>query len=92
MKNSKRITSRVMALIGCALLLFTIFAVPVGAAETTNGTSATFDKYLVMKDEANVPNVTFEYTIETIASDDGDDILIREVRDASGAVTNPRVY
>lgn len=92
MKNSKRITSRVMALIGCALLLFTIFAVPVGAATTVVGTSTNFNKYLVMKEEANVPNVTFEYTIETIASDDGDDILVHEVRNASGAVEYPRVY
>lgn len=90
MKKTKRITSKVMALMGAILLLFTIVALPVSAAETTNGTDATFHKYLVMKDEANVPNVTFEYTIEAISGNS--EILIAETRDASGAILTPRVY
>lgn len=42
-------------------------AVPVCAADNSytgvNGGSATFDKYLVMDQEANVPNASFTYTI-----------------------------
>lgn len=38
--------------------------VPVSAATTpVAGTTTTFDKYLVMKRNANVPNATFSYTI-----------------------------
>ena len=43
-------------------------AVPVCAADNNypgvKGGSTTFDKYLVMDQEANVPNASFTYTIE----------------------------
>ena len=44
-------------------------AMPLGASAAdkytaVNGTTTTFDKYLVMDEGANVPNVSFEYTVE----------------------------
>ena len=61
---------------------FTIAAVSAGlllgsgltmvkAADTVTGTSSqlTFNKYLVMKSQANVPNATFDFTIAPIDSD-----------------------
>ena len=45
-------------------------AVPAFAATTpVAGTTTTFDKYLVMKKNANVPNATFSYTV-SIPTDD----------------------
>lgn len=45
-------------------------AVPAFAATTpVAGTTTTFDKYLVMKKNANVPNATFDYTV-SIPTDD----------------------
>ena len=45
--------------------------VPVSAATTpVAGTTTTFDKYLVMKRNANVPNATFSYTISVPTDDE----------------------
>lgn len=52
--------------ISVALLAGTIMssAVPTHAATTpVSGTTTTFDKYLVMKKNANVPNATFSYKV-----------------------------
>ena len=41
-------------------------AMPIGV----NGTTTTFDKYLVMKKNANVPNATFSYTVSIPTNDE----------------------
>lgn len=59
--------------ISAALLAGAIMssAVPAHAATTpVSGTTTTFDKYLVMKKNANVPNATFSYKVSI--PDDGD--------------------
>lgn len=66
MKN-KRIAA-VVASLGLAAMAYT--AVPVNAGAAANytpitGGTYTFDKYLVMKNEATVPNVSFDFQVES---------------------------
>lgn len=57
--------TRLWALAATLLLLISLLALPVSAAApTATDGKITFNKYLVMDKEANVPNVTFEFTIE----------------------------
>lgn len=61
--------------ISAALLAGTIMfsAVPTHAATVpVSGTTTTFDKYLVMKKNANVPNATFSYKVSIPDDDDVD--------------------
>lgn len=65
--KGKRFAAGVASL---AMIASMAVAVPMGAsAEGTNnytavkGTTTSFDKYLVMDEGANVPNVSFEYTV-----------------------------
>lgn len=56
--------TRLWALAATLLLLISLLALPVSAvAPTATDGKITFNKYLVMDKEANVPNVTFEFTI-----------------------------
>lgn len=59
--------TRLWALAATLLLLVSLLALPVSAANTnvapTSNLTTTFDKYLVMDANANVPNVTFNFTI-----------------------------
>lgn len=58
------------AVIAATMMAVSGAAVPAFAATTpVAGTSTTFDKYLVMKKNANVPNATFSYTV-SIPTDD----------------------
>lgn len=66
MKN-KRIAA-VVASLGLAAMAYT--AVPVNAGAAANytpitGGTYTFDKYLVMKNDATVPNVSFDFQVES---------------------------
>lgn len=58
--------TRLWALAATLLLLVSLLALPVSAANTapTTNLQTTFDKYLVMNANANVPNVEFEFTID----------------------------
>ena len=60
----KRWMSLAMALLLMAVMLTT--AVPAYAANVapTENLNTTFDKYLVMEEDANVPNATFNFTIK----------------------------
>ena len=57
--------TRLWALAATLLLLISLLAMPVSAANSapTENLTTTFDKYLVMDANANVPNVTFNFTI-----------------------------
>lgn len=57
--------TRLWALAATLLLLISLLALPVSAANTapTDNLTKTFNKYLVMDANANVPNVTFTFTI-----------------------------
>lgn len=59
--------TRLWALAATLLLLVSLLALPVSAANTnvapTSNLTTTFDKYLVMDANANVPNVEFEFEI-----------------------------
>lgn len=70
MKTNVKMTKfvrRVMTIAAAMLMVFTVFAaaVPAQAVENTPaaGGTTTFNKYLVMPKDANVPNVTFTFTI-----------------------------
>lgn len=61
---------RTAALIAAVAATPVVTMVPAYAATTpATGTTTTFDKYLVMKKNANVPNATFSYTV-SIPTDD----------------------
>ena len=67
-RNIRSITTA--ALIAAMGIAPAVSAVPTYAAATpVTETKTTFDKYLVMKRNANVPNATFSYTV-SIPSDD----------------------
>lgn len=93
-KSVKQFACKALAMVGVLAIVGATGITPVMAAETVNGTSATFNKYLVMKEQANVPEVTFEFDIEAISlpEERNDDTLVAETRDANGAVATPRVY
>lgn len=59
--------TRLWALAATLLLLISLLAMPVSAANTnvapTSNLTTTFDKYLVMDANANVPNAEFEFEI-----------------------------
>ena len=46
------------------------------AQGTVQGTTATFDKYLVMEKNANVPNATFDFTVSTPTEDEMNSVAI----------------
>lgn len=94
LKSIKNLVCKTLAVAGVFAIVGTASVMPAMAAKTVNGTSTTFDKYLVMKEQANVPEVTFEFDIEAISlpEDVGGDTLVAETRDANGAVLTPRVY
>lgn len=93
-KSVKQFACKALAMVGVLAIVGATGITPVMAAETVNGTSATFNKYLVMKEQANVPEVTFEFDIEAISlpEERNDDTLVAETRDADGAILTPRVY
>lgn len=75
-QRRRKIMKRRKLAISVALLAGTIMssAVPAHAVTTpVSGTKTTFDKYLVMKKNANVPNATFSYTVSIPTDDDMDD-------------------
>ena len=64
MKKST-LKTRLWALAATLLLLVSLLALPVSAANTpVNGGTFDFNKYLVMDANANVPNAEFEFTID----------------------------
>lgn len=55
-----------LAVLASCAVLASMFPVTANAANTytaVNGSTTAFDKYLVMDENANVPNVSFEYTV-----------------------------
>lgn len=66
-KQRRKLLSRVMAMAAAIMLtaVSTGTAMPVQAANIapTDNLTTTFNKYLVMDENANVPNATFEFTI-----------------------------
>lgn len=70
-KEKKRFYGlKTAAVVAAAVMTAAGTAAPAFAATTpVAGTSTTFDKYLVMKKNANVPNATFSYTV-SIPTDD----------------------
>lgn len=66
MKRTKRFAAGAAAL---AIIASTAAAMPISASAYTavNGGEVSFDKYLVMKNTATVPNVSFGLTVEPIA-------------------------
>ena len=57
---------KVIGVTAMSALMVASMALPAGAVPTytaINGTTTTLDKYLVMKNEAEVPNATFTFTI-----------------------------
>ena len=64
--------TRLWALAATLLLLVSLLALPVSAANVapTANLKTTFDKYLVMNANANVPNAEFEFTITAGAAVD----------------------
>lgn len=69
MKN-KRIAA-VVASLGLAAMAYTAVPVNAGAEdyETINGGTISFEKYLVMENDAIVPNVSFEFSVAPITAD-----------------------
>ena len=65
----KKITTKISALIGALCMAVSMFAFPAFAADPgytydpVSGSTVHAEKYLVMDDEANVPNVAFVYSI-----------------------------
>ena len=65
----KKITMKLSAMIGALTMAVSMFATPAFAADPgytydpVSGSTIHAEKYLVMDDEANVPNVTFTYSI-----------------------------
>ena len=66
MKRTKRIAAGVASL---AMVASMALSMPLGASAAgtnytaVNGSTTSFDKYLVMDEGSNVPNVSFEYTV-----------------------------
>ncbi|HUM84892.1 MAG TPA: hypothetical protein PLN48_14195 [Lachnospiraceae bacterium] len=88
----KKLGKRLSAVLTAGILTAQM-AVTVGAAGAVNtpvdGTTTTFNKYLVMDEGANVPNTTFSYTIETGATvaATGTTPEVRAGSDATGTPT-----
>ena len=64
MKN-KRIAA-IVASLGLAAMTYTAVPMSTNAAEDytpVSGETYTFEKYLVMENDANVPNVSFDFTV-----------------------------
>ncbi len=65
----KKITMKLSAMIGALTMAVSMFAAPAFAADPgytydpVSGSTIHAEKYLVMDDEANVPNVAFQYSI-----------------------------
>ena len=68
MKKKFMKLSTVSAMTSIALLAAPMMNVY--AQGTVQGTTATFDKYLVMEKNANVPNATFDFTVSTPTEDE----------------------
>lgn len=90
--------TRLWALAATLLLLVSLLALPVSAANTNvaaPGGEFTFKKYLVMDANANVPNVTFEFTIDAgtavAATGSSPAIYAGIVEKTGGTVTKPTV-
>ena len=62
-----KLVRRVMTIAAAMLMVFTVFAAAVPAQAVENdpvaGGTTTFNKYLVIPKDANVPNVTFKFNI-----------------------------
>lgn len=75
-KNICKITTLSMA----SVMALATSAMPLFAAtsyEPVNGTSAMFEKYLVMESDANVPGVTFKFTVAPGEAADYDGFSVR---------------
>ena len=62
----RKLRTKIGAMIASAMLAVAMMAMPAGAATTytpVQGGTFEFDKYLVMKTDASVPNVSFSFTI-----------------------------
>lgn len=69
LKTAAVIATAMMAVSGAAVPAFAATSIPTASTTPAAGTTTTFDKYLVMKKNANVPNATFSYTV-SIPTDD----------------------
>ena len=88
--------TRLWALAATLLLLVSLLALPVSAANApVAGGTFDFNKYLVMDENANVPNVTFEFTIDAgtavAATGSSPAIYAGIVEKTGGKVTKPTV-
>lgn len=91
--------TRLWALAATLLLLVSLLAMPVSAANTnvapTTNLQTTFNKYLVMDANANVPNAEFEFKIgagtAVPATDDSPAIYAGIVQQEGDAITAPTV-
>lgn len=88
--------TRLWALAATLLLLVSLLALPVSAANTpVNGGTFNFYKYLVMNANANVPNAEFEFTIDAgtavAATGDSPAIYAGIVEKTGGTVAKPTV-
>lgn len=93
MKMFKKISAILLAVLLIAALSTTAFA---SAAYTAiPGGTVNFNKYLVLSSDAEVPNVTFEYSIEAGAAMDMTEttvaVIAGPVVEAGGKVTAPTV-
>ena len=62
----RKLRTKIGAMIASAMLAVALMAMPAGAATTytpVQGGTFEFDKYLVMKTDASVPNVSVSFTI-----------------------------
>ena len=55
--------SKLMAIVMVFALIVAFAAIPASAYTAIQGTSTTFNKYLILDEDAKVPDVTFTYTI-----------------------------
>lgn len=80
-KTAAVIVATVMAASGTAVPAFAVTDKgsdtdpPATITTPVAGTTTTFDKYLVMKKNANVPNATFSYTVSVPTDDDIDPLI-----------------
>ena len=63
MRTIKRLSAILIAVLLCALLLAPAAAYADNTYTAVEGTSTTFNKYLIMDAGDNVPNVSFSFSV-----------------------------
>lgn len=92
MKKLKKTNSmKTAALIAAMTIAPMVSIVPVhaeGTTTTTPTTTATFDKYVLMKKNAHVPNATFSYTITPLSDEEMRKIAVVDTNDEYLTIRN----